>query len=162
MSDQSNGPRGEQGEGGASPEGGQLLLERLYLKDASFESPRSPTVFTEDWRPEFKLDINTRTSGLGEDRYEVVLSGTLKALAGEKTCYIVEIQQAGVFRVANVEPETLRRVLGTVCPATLFPYLRETVDSLVVKGAFPAVHLAPVNFDALFDEAMRRQAEQAH
>ncbi len=141
---------------------GQLLLERIYLKDASFESPRTPATFAEPWKPEFQLDINTRTTNLGESRFEVVLSATLRANNDSgKTAYIVEIQQAGVFQISGVGGADLQRVLGTLCPGTLFPYLREAVDSLVVKGGFPAVHLAPVNFEALFAEAMRKQQAQA-
>lgn len=170
MSDQSTPPGGQppggQPPGGQPPEGeaagaggqGQLRLERLYLKDASFESPRSPAVFGESWKPEFSLDVNTRTTRLGEERFEVVLAATLKATGeGDKAAYIVEIQQAGVFLVANLPPERIQQVLGTLCPATLFPYLREAVDNLVVKGGFPAVHLAPVNFESLYAEAMRQQ-----
>ncbi|MDZ7670268.1 MAG: protein-export chaperone SecB [Gammaproteobacteria bacterium] len=162
MSDESSG--GAPVEGEAAGTQGQVMLERLYLKDASFESPRSPTVFTETWKPEFQLDINTRTSGLGEDRFEVILSATLRARSEEdsaRTAYIVEIQQAGVFHVSGLDDEARQRVLGTLCPGTLFPYIRETVDSLVVKGGFPAVHLAPVNFEALYAEALRKQAGEA-
>jgi preprotein translocase subunit SecB len=151
----------DQEPGAAAAGGGQVMLERLYLKDASFESPRAPAVFTETWKPEFSLDINTRASSLGEDRFEVVLSATLRANSdGEsgKTAYIVEIQQAGVFHVSGLPDEDRQRVLGTLCPGTLFPYVRETVDNLVVKGGFPAVHLAPVNFEGLYAEARRKQA----
>lgn len=156
---------GPDGQGSAGP--GQILLERLYLKDASFESPRSPVTFTEPWKPEFHLDINTRTTGLGQDRFEVVLSATLRANGeGGKAAYIAEIQQAGVFQVAGLPDFERNRVLGTLCPGTLFPYVRETVDNLVVKGGFPAVHLAPVNFEALYAEALRKQSAptppQAH
>lgn len=141
-----------------APAQAQLRLERIYLKDASFESPRSPAVFNEAWQPEFALDINTRTARLDDQRFEVVLCATLKASGPEdKTAYIVEVQQAGIFALANVPEARLQQVLGTICPATLFPYVREAVDSLAVKGGFPAVHLAPVNFDALFAEAVRQQ-----
>lgn len=162
MSDESSGSTPAEGEAGSTQ--GQIMLDRLYLKDASFESPRSPTVFVETWKPQFQLDINTRTSGLGEDRFEVILSATLRARSegdNAKTAYIVEIQQAGVFHVSGLDDEARQRVLGTLCPGTLFPYVRETVDSLVVKGGFPAVHLAPVNFEALYAEARRKQAEEA-
>lgn len=141
---------------------GQVMLERLYLKDASFESPRSPAVFGERWQPEYQLDINTRTSGVGEDRFEVLLCITLRAKTeGGKTAYIVEIQQAGVFLIRGLDEQSLQRALGTLCAGTLFPYVRESVDSLVVKGGFPAVHLAPVNFDALYADALRKRAEAA-
>lgn len=158
MSEDSTGNAGTVG----GPGQGQITLERLYLKDASFENPRSPAVFAESWRPEFHLDVNTRTTVLAEERFEVVLSVTLRARTeADKTAYIAEVQQAGVFRVMGVDNATRHRVLGTLCPGTLFPYVRECVDSLVVRGGFPPVHLAPVNFDALYAEAMRKQAAQA-
>ena len=141
---------------------GQVRLERIYLKDASFESPNAPEVFGGRGNPEFQLDINSRTKGLGEDRVEVVLAVTLRARTEEgKTAYIAEVQQAGTFRISGFDAPTAQRVLGTFCPATLFPYVREAIDSLVVRGGFPAVHLAPVNFDALFAEAMRKQGGAA-
>lgn len=140
---------------------GQVRLERLYLKDASFESPRVPEVFAESYQPEVQLDINSRTNTLGNSRYEVVLTATVRAkLQSGKTAFIVEIQQAGVFLVEGLENEVLRRVLGTVCLTTLFPYVRESVDSLVIKGGFPAINLAPVNFDALFADALARAARR--
>ena len=142
---------------------GQVRLERIYLKDASFESPRSPAVFGEEWQPEAQMDVNTSSRPVADDRYEVVLRGTItmKFVEQESTVYIAEVQQAGVFLVTGLDEETLRRVVSTVCPSTLFPYLRETVDSMVVKGGFPALHLAPVNFDALYAESERQRANAA-
>lgn len=160
MSDESSNPP-EGATAAPGGQGGQILLERLYLKDVSFESPRSPAVFGETWRPEFQLDVNTRASNLGEDRFEVLLSITLRCRSDDKTAYIAEIQQAGVFQVTGVDAAARQRVLGTLCPGTLFPYVRETADNLVVKGGFPAVHLAPVSFDGLYAEALRRQAAEA-
>ena len=137
---------------------GQVRLERIYLKDASFESPQAPEVFGSRAQPEFQLDINSRTTGLGEDRVEVVLAVTLRARTDQgKTAFIAEVQQAGVFQISGFDQATTQRILGTFCPGTLFPYVRETVDALVVRGGFPAVHLAPVNFDALFADALRKQ-----
>ena len=119
--------------GGESVSNGQIRLERLYLKDASFESPRSPEVFGEGWQPEIQVDINTRSNALNDDRYEVVLTLTLRAKLGTgKTAFIIEVQHAGVFHVDGMEADVRQRVLGTVCPSTLFPYIRETVDSLAV------------------------------
>jgi preprotein translocase subunit SecB len=149
------------GQAARPPAQGQVLLERLYLKDVSFESPGSPGIFAGRWQPEFQLDINTRSNGLGDDRFEVILAVTLRARSeGGSTAYIVEVQQAGVFQVSGAPDAARHRVLGTLCPGTLFPYVRETVDGLVVKGGFPAVHLAPVNFDALYVEALRKQQAQ--
>ncbi len=141
---------------------GQVVLERMYLKDASWESPKSPDVFTETWQPEIQVDINTRSNRLEETRFEVVLTVTLRTkLESGKTAFIVEIQQAGLFVLEGLEDEVLRRVLGTVCPTTLFPYAREAVDNLVVKGGFPALQLAPVNFEALYAEAVKKQQGKA-
>ena len=139
----------------------KMRLERIYLKDASWESPKSPQVFTEAWQPEIQVDINTRFTRLEDARFEVVLSVTLRAkVEGGKTAFIVEVQQAGLFAVEDAPDDMLQRLLATVCPATLFPYAREAVDSLALKGGFPALNLAPVNFDALYADALRKQEEQ--
>ncbi len=148
--------------GGEGVSSGQVRLERLYLKDASFESPSTPDVFREEWKPEVQVDINTRSTEQPENRHEVLLTLTLRAKLGDgKTAFIVEVQQAGIFFIDGLNAETLQAVLATMCPTTLFPYIRENVDSLVVKGGFPPMHLAPVNFDALYGEALRKQAEGA-
>ncbi|MBM4203186.1 MAG: protein-export chaperone SecB [Gammaproteobacteria bacterium] len=141
----------------------QVRLERIYLKDSSFESPGTPDVFGEEWKPEINVDIGTKANTGPSSRFEVVLSGTIRAKrANGKTAFIVEVQQAGLFFIQGLSGDMLQMALGTVCPTTLFPYLRETVDNLVVKGGFPALHLAPVNFDALFRQAVaERQAQQA-
>ncbi len=140
---------------------GQVRLERLYLKDCSFESPNSPSVFREEWKPEIDLEINNRSQKVAEDRFEVVLTVTVKARQpGERTAFIIEVQQAAVFVISGLEERLIHQVLGTVCPNTLFPYIREAVDSLVVRGGFPALQLAPVNFDAAYEEAMKRQSEK--
>lgn len=139
----------------------QVRLERIYLKDASWESPKSPQVFTEDWKPEIQADIATKSNRVDDQRFEVVLTVGLNAKLPEvKTAFIVEVQQAGLFSIEGVEGELLQRVLGTVCPSTLYPYAREVVDSLTIKGGFPALHLAPVNFDALYAEALRQQSQK--
>ena len=137
-------------------------LERFYLKDLSFESPRAPEVFTEDWKPEVQMDINSRARSIAEDRYEVTLTVTIHAKDSEgRTSVIIEVQQAGIFKITGLEEAQLKRVTATMCPGILFPYVRETVDSLSVRGGFPAMMLAPVNFDALFEEALKQQAAQA-
>ena len=143
----------------AAPE---FALERIYIRDLSFESPRAPEVFREAWQPQIQLDINTRTNGLGEERFEVILTVTAhaKSAAGQ-TLMIVEVQQAGIFRIRGLDDDRLRRILATHCPGILFPYIRETVDSMVVKGGFPPLQLAPVNFDAMFDEAMKQRSAPA-
>jgi len=142
----------------------QFRIERLFLKDSSFESPNSPEVFIKQWRPEIKVDINTRANSLGEDLQEVILTATITAtLDDEMVGFIVEVQQAGIFLIQGAEPAQLSQIIGIACPNTLFPYLRESIDNLVVKGGFPALQLAQVNFEALYVQAMqeREQREQA-
>ncbi|NOX49954.1 MAG: protein-export chaperone SecB [Gammaproteobacteria bacterium] len=136
----------------------QMRLERIYLKDASFESPGAPSIFTEQFRPEFKVDINTAVNSLGDNRHEVVLCVTATANRESKVAYLVEVQQAGIFVIEGAKGPHLQQVIGIACPNTLFPYARECLDSLVVKGGFPALQLAPVNFEALYAQAMQ-QAE---
>lgn len=144
----------------------QLRLERIYLKDTSFESPSTPAIFTQQWQPNFQLDLNTRTEGFGDDRVEVVLMATLKAdlpelAEGPKTAFIAEVQQAGLFALEGGDDASRRMALGIACPTMLFPYVRATMDDLVVRGGFPAVQLAPVNFEALFRQAEQRAKEQS-
>ena len=137
---------------------GQVRLQRIYLKDASFESPRSPSVFLEAWKPELQVDINTRAEAIGDDLFEVILTVTVRAkLERGKTAFIVEVEQAGIFQVEGVEPTLIKRILATICPNTIFPYVRETIDSICVRGGFPAIQLAPVNFDALFEDAVKNK-----
>ena len=137
---------------------GQIRLQRLYLKDASFESPRSPSVFLEAWKPELQVDINTRAEAIKYRLFEVILSVTVRAkLEKGKTAFIVEVEQAGIFHVEGVDQTLMKRILATVCPNTIFPYVRETIDSICVRGGFPAIQLAPVNFDALFEDAIKNQ-----
>jgi len=140
----------------------EFSLERIYIRDLSFESPRAPDVFRELWQPQMQLDINSRANGLGDERYEVIVTATVnaKSSAGQ-TVMIVEVQQSGVFRIRGLPEDRLRRVLATNCPGILFPYIRETIDTLVVKGGFPPLMLAPVNFDAMFDEALKRSTAAA-
>ena len=139
----------------------QFALQRIYVKDLSFESPNSPLVFQEQWKPQVNLDLNTAHNKLSGNQYEVVLSLTVTAKVGEKVAYIVEIQQAGVFLVAGIEGAQLGQMLGAYCPNILFPYAREAIDATVNRGSFPALMLAPVNFDAIYAQALKRKQEEA-
>ena len=148
---------------GETPEQPQFSLQRIYNKDASFESPATPAIFRNNWQPAVNVDLNTKSTRIDEEgNFEVVLTITVVAKAEEETAFLVEVQQAGIFMVQGIEGEPLRQVLATVGPNILFPYAREAIDALVTKGGFPALHLAPVNFDALYRQAMaQQQAEQA-
>jgi preprotein translocase subunit SecB len=154
----------EKGAAAPAPENSgqpQIMIQRVYLKDLSFESPNSPQSFTAEWKPEVSVDLNSQARQLNETSFEVVLRITITAKAEDKTVYLTEVQQAGLFHIANVPQESMSQVLGAFCPNILFPYAREAVDSLVQRGSFPALMLAPVNFDALFAQNMAQKAAQA-
>lgn len=138
-----------------------VALQRVYLKDSSFEAPNSPAVFTGEWRPTVQLNLNTATNDLGEGAYEAILSVTAEAKQGDKTAFLIEIQQAGIFILTGLEPADLQRALMVFCPQQLYPYAREVVADLSGKGGFPALQLQPVNFDAIATEAMRQQADRS-
>ena len=151
------------GESAQAPEQGQLRIEKLFLKDASFESPLSPKVFTVQQQPRISVEINTRAQSLEQDLHEVVLTAQVTAKVEEdtKVAFVCEIQQAGIFKLQGFDAPRLNQVIGIACPNVLFPFLRENVDALVVKGGFPPLQLAPINFEALYFEAVREQQRQA-
>ena len=139
-----------------------LRIDRIYLRDLSFESPQAPTVFASEWAPQFQIELNTRANRLDDGRFEVVLMVNLEAKSGESTLFMVELQQAGIFHIEATDEEARRAAVGTACPEALFPYARETLDTLLLKGTFPPFMLAPVNFDTLYAEAKkRRESAQA-
>jgi preprotein translocase subunit SecB len=144
-----------------SDTGQQFSIQRIYLKDASLETPLGVAVFSGQWAPKIQLDVNTRAERIGEDIHEVVLSLTATATQEDKVALLVEVQQAGIFSCKGLNDEQLRQALGTVCPDILFPYARETVDALVIKASFPPLMLAPMNFEALYKQAVMQQKEQA-
>lgn len=150
----------EQAAAEAAAEQPQFAMQRIYMKDLSFESPRAPVVFQEKWAPQVKLDVNTGAKKIKDDIFEVVLTLTITVTNNDETAYLAEVQQAGVFAIKGLDQANLEHTLGAYCPNILFPYAREAVDNLVVRGSFPPMHLAPVNFDAIFAEAKKRQAEQ--
>ena len=147
----------------AAPEqkqGGQFAVQRIFIKDVSFESPNTPEVFRQQWKPQINMDLNTRSEKLADDVYEVILTLTVTAKNEEKTAFLAEIQQGGIFKIEGLEGQQLHHAIGAYCPNLLFPYAREAIDNLVVKGSFPALMLAPVNFDALYAQSLQQQAQQ--
>jgi preprotein translocase subunit SecB len=136
----------------------QFIIQRIYVKDVSFEAPNSPAVFTQEWNPDTNLDLNTRVNPLANDNYEVELSITITVKSAGKTAFLVDVTQAGVFFVTGYGEDQLNHLLAAYCPNILFPYTREVIASLVSKGSFPELHLSPINFDALY--ASRLQEEQ--
>ena len=147
-----------QGAGKPTP---QFAIQRVYTKDVSFETPNSPEIFQKDWKPEVKLDLDTRSAKLADDTYEVVLAVTVTAEIEGKTAFLAEVQQAGIFTIGNLPEAQLAHTIGAFCPTTLFPYARETVANLVNRGSFPQLNLAPVNFEALFASYVQQRAAEA-
>ena len=140
----------------------QFALQRIYVKDLSFESPKSPAVFQTQWSPQVNLDLNTRHTKLQDDIYEVVLSLSATVTNGaDDVTFIAEVQQAGIFAIAGLDEASMRHTLGAFCPNILFPYAREAIDNLVSRGSFPPLMLAPVNYDALFAQSEQRRAAEA-
>ncbi len=139
----------------------QFVLQRIFVKDLSFESPASPDVFKQEWKPQMAVDLRTKSSSIGDDNYEVVLTLTVTAKLDDETAFLAEVHQAGIFFIRGIEGEELRRILAVVCPNMLFPYGRENLDNVVVKGTFPALMLAQVNFDALYQQALQQAQQEA-
>lgn len=132
-------------------------IQRLYVKDLSFEAPNSPQVFLDEWQPELDMDLATKTNALGDDNHEVVLTVTVTVKMKDKTIFLIEVHQAGIFTIKNFPEDQLRPMLGSFCPNILYPYAREAVTDVVVRGGFPQLYLTPVNFDALFEQHEQNQ-----
>ena len=131
-----------------------FVLQRIYVKDMSFESPRSPDSFVEQWKPSVGLELNVSNASIGEDNFEVTLGLTVTAKnEAEEVIYLIELQQSGIFVIKGVTEQVLTQTLGSICPNVLFPYARETLDSIATKGSFPPLMLAPINFDAMYAQA---------
>ena len=144
----------------AEAAGPAFTVEKIYVKDVSFEVPGAPAIFTENVQPELQLNLNQRVQRLGENAFEVVLGVTLTCKAGDKTAYVAEVQQAGIFGLMGLEAQAVDVLLGTQCPNILFPYVRQLVSDLVLAGGFPPFFLQPINFEALYAESLRQRAAQ--
>lgn len=140
--------------------GQQFAVQRVYVKDLSFEAPMGVNAFSQSWKPQVNQELNSKNQKVADDQYEVVLALTITVKLDDKVAFLVEIQQAGLFTIKGLEDRQLAQVLNTMCLQILFPYARETVDSLVTRGSFPALMLPPINFDALFAQAVQRSQEQ--
>jgi len=140
---------------------GTFAIQKIYVKDLSFEAPNSPQCFTEEWNPEVNLDLNSSAQGVAENNFEVLLSITVTVKNKDQNAYLVEVQQAGIFHLENFPDDMLRGMLGSFCPNILFPYAREAVSDAVTRGGFPQLLLNPINFDALYEQHLQQQAQQA-
>lgn len=135
-------------------------VQKVYTKNISFESPNAPEVFLQEFQPQLEVDLNIESSALEEDTYHVLLRVTATTQIEDKTAFLCEVEQAGIFSIAGFSEEELQYLLASQCPSVLFPYAREAVSSLVSKGGFPQLMLEPVNFDAMFASHLEQQAAE--
>ncbi len=136
---------------------GQFAPQKIYIKDLSFEMPHSPEIFTEEWNPTVNMNIASEAKLIDDKLYEVVLTITVTVTIKEKTAYLVEAQQAGIFHIDGFPEEVIARMVATICPNILFPFARELVADLVTRGGFPQLLLAPVNFEVLYQQQQGQQ-----
>ena len=132
----------------------QFLIQRIYIKDVSFESPNTPEIYADEWKPETNLQLNTQPTPLGNNLFEIELQLTITVKSNNTTAFLIEVTQAGVFEITGYVEEQLNFILATHCPTILFPYAREAIASLVSKGSFPEMHLSPINFEALYAQRL--------
>lgn len=135
----------------------QFMIQRIYVKDLSYETPNTPAVFQQQWEPELTLDLNTTSTQLEEGVFEVILTVTATVANQKATAFLVEVKQAGIFTIQGAAANQLDHLLNSFCPSILFPYAREAITSQVIRGSFPQLVLAPINFDALY---MQQLAEK--
>lgn len=137
-----------------------FTIEKIYVKDASLESPNAPDVFLQREAPQVGIELGNVARAIGDGVFEVVITGTVTSKVGDSVVFLVEVAQAGIFQIRNVPQENLEPVLAVTCPNILFPYLREAVSDLVTRAGFPPVLLNPINFEALFIQQKQQQAAQ--
>ncbi len=140
----------------------QFVIQKIYLKDLSFESPQTPDIFVAtEWSPEVNVQVANNARKLGEGVFETALTITATATHNEETIYLAEVQYAGIFTIAGFDEASAQQILGAYCPNLLQPYIRETVSDLVMKGGFPQLILQPINFDHLYAQHLAEQMAQA-
>jgi len=138
-------------------EGPVFTIQRIYIKDSSFEIPHAPEIFREEWKPEVNVDLQTKTNRLEDVIFEVVLHLTVTVKMADKVAFLVEVHQAGIFTMKGFPQDQLSHALGSMCPSILYPYAREAISDLVTRGGFPQLLLAPVNFDVLYLQHLEQQ-----
>ena len=138
----------------------QFMIQKIYTKDISFETPSSPEIFREEWKPELDLQLTNEYKQLDDNNHDVTLVATVTAKLGDKIAFLIEVKQSGIFSLIGYSNEEIAPLIGNHCPTILFPYIREVISDIVLKGGFPQLVLAPVNFDALYMNQVE-QAKQA-
>ncbi len=137
----------------------EFAIQRVYIKDLSFEAPQSPVVFQHEWKPELNLQVQTLSAKLADDVHEVTLKLTVTAKTGDAVAFLIEVQQAGIFTMKHFPQDQMGALLNSACPNILFPYARETISDLASRGTFPPLYLAPINFDALYMQHLEQQKQ---
>ena len=142
----------------------QFMIQRVYVKDVSYETKNTPAVFQQEWKPDLSLNLQVENKQLDENVHEVVLTVTATVKNQEETAFLVEVKQAGIFTIIGAPEQQLAHLLGSFCPSLLFPYAREAISSEVVRGSFPQLVLAPINFDAIYMQQLeeKQATETAH
>ena len=136
-------------------------IQRIYIKDVSFETPNSPKIFLQEWKPKIDFQLGTEGHQLDKHLFEVALRVTVTSKVEDNTAFLAEVEQAGIFTIKGFSEQEMPHMIGSYCPNILFPYVREVISDLVVKGGFPSFLMAPVNFDAILSQHMQQaQAEQ--
>lgn len=160
MADEQTGNQTNQAtEGNQGNQQRQLVMQRIYIKDLSFESPRAPAIFTIDPQPQTQLNMRSSTNDLGDDNVEVVLTLTIEAKADDQTMFLIELSQAGVFLIRGFSSEEKEALITSYCSNALYAFAREAVSDTVTKGGFPQLLLQPINFDALYAQALRERGQ---
>ena len=146
--------------GAPAPAAAGFSIDKIYVKDLSLENPGSPQSFKQQEAPQIEIGLRTKADQIEPDIYESVLTITLTAKTGDKTLFLVEASQAGIFTIRGVPPDQMQSVLAVHCPTVIFPYIRETLADAVTRAGFPPVHLAPINFEALYAQQLAQLAQQ--
>jgi preprotein translocase subunit SecB len=139
----------------------QLLLQKIYVKDLSFESPKAPMVFTTNASPQTQLNVRSSAQQVAQDTQEVTLTITVEAKDNNSTLFLAEVAQSGIFLIQGYTAEEQAMIVGSFCPNTLYPFAREAISDLVMKGGFPPLLLQPLNFDAIYQQAVQERAARA-
>jgi preprotein translocase subunit SecB len=142
-----------------NPAGPNFAVQRIYLKDLSFETPQGPAAFQKQWKPKVSQDLSTKSAKVDDNTYDVSLRITVTVKDEEETIYLIEVEQAGLFTIKGIEDQQLAQVLNVTCATMLLPYAREAIDSTLIKGSFPPLMIPPINFESLFSNAIKQAAE---
>lgn len=143
-------------------DGPMFTIQRIYVKDVSFETPHAPEIFREEWKPEVNVDLQTKSAPLEESIHEIILHITVTVKMKDKVAFLVEVHQSGIFTIKGFTEDQLSHILGSECPKILYPYAREAISDIVIRGGFPQLLLAPVNFDALYLQHLEQQRKSGH